>query len=88
SGASAPRDRSPGAQCPRHAGRPCERAGSTPRGGRRLAVGPVRDALCAHDEDAQLLEFLVLAGWYRTISYLADGLLLEEETWGVPFPTR
>ncbi|CAM5419923.1 hypothetical protein SGLAM104S_04203 [Streptomyces glaucescens] len=44
-------------------------------------------------EDAQLLEFLVLAGWYRTISYLANGLLLEEEPWGArsrrsePFPT-
>ncbi|MFJ4341654.1 carboxymuconolactone decarboxylase family protein [Streptomyces sp. NPDC088915] len=49
---------------------------------------PVWDALCAHYEDAQLLEFLVLAGWYRTISYLANGLLLEEETWGVPFPAR
>ncbi|MYS92005.1 MULTISPECIES: carboxymuconolactone decarboxylase family protein [Streptomyces] len=47
---------------------------------------PAWDALRAHYEDAQLLEFLVLAGWYRTISYLANGLLLEEETRGVPFP--
>ena len=35
-----------------------------------------------------VLEFLVLAGWYRTISYVANGLLLEEEPWGAPFPTR
>ncbi|WP_329431923.1 carboxymuconolactone decarboxylase family protein [Streptomyces sp. NBC_01280] len=45
-------------------------------------------ALREHYEDAQLLEFLVLAGWYRTISCLANGLLLEEENWGVPFPAR
>ncbi|MGW0732429.1 carboxymuconolactone decarboxylase family protein [Streptomyces sp. NPDC002851] len=45
-------------------------------------------ALRTHYEDAQLLELLVLTGWYRTISYLANGLLLEEEPWGVPFPER
>ncbi|WP_338681677.1 carboxymuconolactone decarboxylase family protein [Streptomyces acidiscabies] len=49
---------------------------------------PAWDSLRAHYEDAQLLEFLVLAGWYRTISYLANGLLLEEEPWGAPFPAR
>lgn len=30
----------------------------------------------------------MLAGWYRTISYVANGLLLEEEPWGAPFPKR
>lgn len=35
-----------------------------------------------------MLELLVLAGWYRTISYLANGLLLEEELWGTRFPGR
>lgn len=49
---------------------------------------PAWDALRAHYDDAQLLEFLVLAGWYRTIGYLANGLLLEEEPWAVPFPAR
>ncbi|MDQ1021351.1 hypothetical protein [Streptomyces afghaniensis] len=49
---------------------------------------PAWDSLSVHYEDAQLLEFLVLAGWYRTISYLANGLLLEEEPWGAPFPAR
>jgi hypothetical protein len=41
-----------------------------------------------HYEDGQLLELLVLVGWYRTISYLANGLLLEEEPWGTRFPGR
>ncbi|WBB58043.1 carboxymuconolactone decarboxylase family protein [Streptomyces sp. WMMC500] len=49
---------------------------------------PAWDALRVHYDDAQLLEFLVLAGWYRTISYLANGLLLDEEPWAVPFPAR
>ncbi|MEU6374967.1 carboxymuconolactone decarboxylase family protein [Streptomyces sp. NPDC046909] len=47
---------------------------------------PAWDALRTHYDDAQLLEFLVLAGWYRVISYVANGLLLTEEPWGVPFP--
>ena len=46
------------------------------------------DALRMHYEEAQLLELLVLIGWYRIISYLANGLLLEQEPWGTPFPTR
>ncbi|RKS07162.1 alkylhydroperoxidase family enzyme [Nocardiopsis sp. Huas11] len=49
---------------------------------------PAWDALRVHYEDAELLELLVLIGWYRTISYLANGLLLEEETWAARFPTR
>ncbi|GAA2973789.1 alkylhydroperoxidase family enzyme [Streptomyces sp. KhCrAH-43] len=44
------------------------------------------DALRVHYDEAQLLELLVLAGWYRTISLLANGLLLEEEPWGARFP--
>ncbi|MFE3826835.1 carboxymuconolactone decarboxylase family protein [Streptomyces sp. NPDC059092] len=49
---------------------------------------PAWDALRVHYEDAQLLELLVLIGWYRTISYVANGLLIEEESWGAPFPAR
>ncbi|MHA6758368.1 hypothetical protein [Streptacidiphilus sp. PAMC 29251] len=45
-------------------------------------------ALSDHYEEAQLLEFLVLAGWYRTISYLANGLLLDQEPWAASFPDR
>ncbi|MFK0212924.1 carboxymuconolactone decarboxylase family protein [Streptomyces sp. NPDC090298] len=48
---------------------------------------PAWDALRVHYGDEQLLELLVLAGWYRTIGYLADGLLLEGESWATPFPT-
>jgi alkylhydroperoxidase family enzyme len=48
--------------------------------------GSAWNALRGHYDDAQLLELLVLTGWYRTISYLANGLLLEEEAWGEPFP--
>ncbi|MGJ5751015.1 alkylhydroperoxidase family enzyme [Streptomyces puniciscabiei] len=44
------------------------------------------EALRAHYDDAQLLEFLVLAGWYRTISQVANSLLLEAETWATGFP--
>ncbi|MGW2741308.1 hypothetical protein [Streptomyces sp. NPDC001450] len=49
---------------------------------------PVRDALREHYDDARLLESPVLAGWYRTIGHLANGLLLEKESWGIPFPVR
>lgn len=45
-------------------------------------------ALRSHYEDEQLLELLVLNGWYRTISYLANGLLLDEESWGAGFPAH
>lgn len=48
---------------------------------------PAWDALRMYYEEAQLLELLVLIGWYRTISCLANGLLLEEEPWGARFPT-
>ncbi|MCX3062890.1 carboxymuconolactone decarboxylase family protein [Streptomyces beihaiensis] len=47
---------------------------------------PTWDTPRGYYTDEQLLELLVLAGWYRTISYLANGLLLEEESWSVPFP--
>ncbi|WP_369185551.1 carboxymuconolactone decarboxylase family protein [Streptomyces sp. Y1] len=55
--------------------------------GARLSPTAWND-LREHYEEAQLLEFLVLAGWYRTISYLANGLLLDEEPWATPFPAR
>lgn len=44
------------------------------------------DALARSYDDRQLIEFLGLAGWYRTISYLANGLLLEHEPWAIPPP--
>ncbi|WP_431905266.1 carboxymuconolactone decarboxylase family protein [Amycolatopsis thermoflava] len=45
-------------------------------------VSPARWAeLAAHLPDTQLLEFLVLTGWYRTISGLANALALPPEPW-------
>ncbi|MFF7337854.1 carboxymuconolactone decarboxylase family protein [Streptomyces sp. NPDC008163] len=44
------------------------------------------DALRMHYEEDQVLELFVLIGWYRTISGLANGLLLDEEPWGARFP--
>jgi len=47
---------------------------------------PAWTALQEHYNPAQLLEFLVLAGWYRTIAYLANGLLLPDEPWAMIMP--
>jgi len=44
------------------------------------------EALAEHYDQAQLLEFVVLAGWYRTIGQLANSLELDEEPWATPFP--
>ncbi|MBB5857812.1 carboxymuconolactone decarboxylase family protein [Amycolatopsis umgeniensis] len=44
--------------------------------------------LAEHFPADQLLEFLVLAGWYRTIAYVANGVGLEEEPWAAPYPDR
>ncbi|WP_410598718.1 carboxymuconolactone decarboxylase family protein [Amycolatopsis sp. lyj-90] len=45
-------------------------------------------ALAGHYPETQLLELLVLAGWYRTIAYVANGIGLEEEPWAAPYPDR
>ncbi|MHC3472271.1 carboxymuconolactone decarboxylase family protein [Streptomyces sp. 7R007] len=44
------------------------------------------DALRRHLGEPEAIEFLVLAGWYRTIAYVADGLRLEPEPWAADFP--
>ena len=36
--------------------------------------------------ELQLLELLLVAGWYRTISYLANGARVELEDWAARFP--
>src|SRR5262245_160005 len=41
-----------------------------------------------HFEDAQRLEILVAAGWYRLISTLCNGLALPNEPWATRFPER
>ncbi|MFF3830713.1 carboxymuconolactone decarboxylase family protein [Streptomyces sp. NPDC002458] len=53
----------------------------------RLAQSAWDDLRTYYEED-QVLELLVLIGWYRTISCLANGLLLEEESWGARLPAR
>jgi len=43
-------------------------------------------ALKAHYDDAKILEIFQLCGFYRTVSYLANGLDLPLEEFGARFP--
>ena len=43
-------------------------------------------ALAAHYDEAQILEIMLLCGFYRTVSYLANGLRLPLEDNAVRFP--
>lgn len=43
-------------------------------------------ALRALFEEPQIVEVLVLAGWYRTIAYVANALRLPAEEWARPYP--
>ena len=45
-------------------------------------------ALSAHYDEAKILEIMPLCGFYRTVSYLANGLALPLEESAVRFPTR
>ncbi|MEV0286172.1 carboxymuconolactone decarboxylase family protein [Kribbella sp. NPDC050820] len=45
------------------------------------------NALADHYTTPQLLEIVVLAGWYRTISYIANAVHLAPEPWTTPYPT-
>ncbi|HEY0436496.1 MAG TPA: carboxymuconolactone decarboxylase family protein [Phenylobacterium sp.] len=42
--------------------------------------------LRAHFDDAQILEAILLCGFYRTVAYLANGLDLPLEPYGAPLP--
>ena len=44
------------------------------------------DALSAHYEDAKIFEIILLCGFYRTVSYLANGLDLPLEANAARFP--
>ncbi|OAF05328.1 carboxymuconolactone decarboxylase [Bradyrhizobium centrolobii] len=44
-------------------------------------------ALSAHYDEAQILEIMLLCGFYRTVSYLANGLRLPLEEEAARFPT-
>ena len=43
-------------------------------------------ALRAHYDEAQILEIMLLCGFYRTVSYIANGLALPLEEKGARFP--
>jgi alkylhydroperoxidase family enzyme len=44
------------------------------------------EALSAHYDDAKVFEIILLCGFYRTVSYLANGLALPLEEKAVRFP--
>ena len=44
------------------------------------------DSMAAQWSDAQLIELLMLVGWYHMISFVVNGLRLEAEPWGRRFP--
>jgi alkylhydroperoxidase family enzyme len=44
-------------------------------------------ALAAHYDDARIFEIILLCGFYRTVSYLANGLDLPLEQTAARFPT-
>jgi 4-carboxymuconolactone decarboxylase len=44
--------------------------------------------LRARWSETQLLELLILAGWYHAISYVATGTCMELEPWAPRFPRR
>jgi alkylhydroperoxidase family enzyme len=43
-------------------------------------------ALSAHYDDAKIFEIILLCGFYRTVSYLANGLALPLEQTAARFP--
>lgn len=43
-------------------------------------------ALAAHFSEAQILELIALAGFYRTVAYHCNGLQLDPEPYGAPLP--
>src|SRR3954447_6760275 len=45
-------------------------------------------ALSAHYDEAKILEIMLLCGFYRTVSYLANGLALSLEEKAARFPKR
>jgi alkylhydroperoxidase family enzyme len=41
-----------------------------------------------HLDEPEAIEFLVLAGWYRTIAYVANGVEIVPEVWALDLPER
>ena len=46
---------------------------------------PAWDALAAHRSPEQMLDVLLVAGWYHAISYAANGAQVEHEPWAPRF---
>jgi 4-carboxymuconolactone decarboxylase len=46
----------------------------------------VWEQLSAAHSDQQLLELLVIAGWYRTLAYVINALQIPLEAWAARFP--
>jgi 4-carboxymuconolactone decarboxylase len=44
--------------------------------------------LTEHWRDDQILELVIVAGWYRLISYVVNAAGVEPESWAARFPTR
>jgi alkylhydroperoxidase family enzyme len=53
---------------------------------RATLSGPEFQALSAHYDPAQILEVMLLCGFYRSVAYLANGLDLPLEDFGARFP--
>ncbi len=53
---------------------------------RATLTGAEFDRLRAHYDEAQVVEAILLAGFYRTVSYLANGLALPLEAMAARFP--
>ena len=55
-----------------------------------MTARPLSDAefkaLAAHYDEAKIFEIILLCGFYRTVSYLANGLALPLETNAARFP--
>jgi len=54
---------------------------------RATLSGPEFAALSAYYDDAKVFEIILLCGFYRTVSYLANGLALPLEEKAARFPT-
>ena len=50
--------------------------------------GELYAELEAHWPAAQIVELLALAGFYRLVSYLVNGLAIDAEPWAASFPRR
>jgi alkylhydroperoxidase family enzyme len=48
---------------------------------------PLWTALGQHYTDDQLLELLIIAGWYRLLSGVINAVAIERESWAARFPT-